>query len=285
MKLKLKQKVAIGFYKTKIKTIALVNKRKAAEATFNLFCKPYSGKPNREKPIIFKHAEKLSFQYQDLTIRGWRWIPESANNKTILIAHGFDSCSYKFEKYIQSLTKNGFTVLAFDAPAHGISDGKQVNAIIYRNVILKITELFGDLYGIVAHSLGGLAASFAAEELPHLQKLVLLAPATETNTAINNFFKFVQLGDTIKEELIKVIEEKEGKPYSYYSVNRAIKQIKAQTLWIHDENDWVCPLEDAKPTRDLQLNHVQFFITKGLGHNKVYKIDSTIKQVINFIQL
>jgi alpha-beta hydrolase superfamily lysophospholipase len=66
-----------------------------------LFCTPYSGKPKRKAPAIFHNAQKLSIQLDNLTIRGWQWQPEKQNGKNILIIHGFDSCSYKFDKYIK----------------------------------------------------------------------------------------------------------------------------------------------------------------------------------------
>jgi pimeloyl-ACP methyl ester carboxylesterase len=282
MKLKLAQRIAISYYKTKIKTIGLLSKRKAAEKAFQLFCKPYSGKPKRKEPPVFHHAKKLSFQFEKLTIRGWQWAPEKSNGKKILIVHGFDSCSYKFDKYIQPLTHEGFTVLAFDAPAHGISDGKFANAFMLKNCMLEIEKIFGPLYGIMAHSMGGIAAALFAEEIKTLQKLILIAPATETQRAIDNFFKFVPIRDTIKNELTEYIIELAQQPLSYFSVARSVQTLTTPTLWIHDEDDWICPIEDILPIKNLDPTHVKFHITKGLGHNKIYRDNKVSKKIIDF---
>lgn len=283
MKLKLGQRIAIGYYKTKIKTIGLLSKRKAAEKAFKLFCTPYSGKPKRKAPAVFHHAKKLTATINDLTIRGWQWQPEHyANGQKILIVHGFDSCSYKFDKYIKLLTHEGYTVLAFDAPGHGISDGKMVNALMLKNTLLEIEKQFGLLYGIMAHSLGGIAAALAAEEITTLQKLILIAPATETQRAIDNFFKFVPLGNTIKEELIEYIIELAQQPLSYFSVVRSVQQHNKPTLWLHDQDDWICPYEDVLPAQKLQLPHVEFYITKGMGHSKIYRDQKVSKRIIEF---
>ncbi len=283
MKLKLTQRIAIGYYKTKIKTIGLLSKRKAAEQTFKLFCTPYSGKPKRKVPAVFHHAEKLTVQLEKLTIRGWKWQAQKSNGKTILIVHGFDSCSYKFDKYIKLFMHEGYTVMAFDAPAHGISDGKMVNALMLKNTILAIEEKYGNLYGIIAHSIGGLATALAAEELPNLQKMVLIAPATETKRAIDNFFSFVHLGNVIKDELIAYITELANKPLTYFSVVRSVQQHHIPTLWLHDEDDWICPYEDVLPAKNLQPKHIEFFITKGLGHSKIYRDNKVSKHILNFI--
>jgi len=281
--MKLAQRIAIGYYKTKIKTISLVSMRKAAEKAFELFCTPYSGKPKRKAPPVFHHAEKLNFDFNGLTIRGWRWKPEHANGKKVLIVHGFDSCSYMFEKYIKALTRNGFEVMAFDAIGHGTSDGKTINALLLRDSILKIDKLFGSFYGVMAHSLGGLAASLAAEQMRHLQKLVLIAPATETRRAIDNFFGFVKLGNDIKKEMEDLIVELAQQPLSYFSVKRSAKNIAAPILWLHDEEDSICTFEDVQPVINEQIAHIEFHLTKGFGHSRIYKDDKVKDRIVDFI--
>lgn len=283
MKLKLTQRIAIGYYKTKIKTISLLSKRKAAEKAFVLFCTPYSGKPKRKAPAIFHNAQKLSIQLDNLTIRGWQWQPEKQNGKNILIVHGFDSCSYKFDKYIKLFLHEGYTVKAFDAPGHGISDGKMCNALMLKNTIVEVEKKYGNITHLMAHSMGGIAAALATEGLTHIEKLVLIAPATETPRAIDNFYQFVPLGNTVKEAMIEYIIELAQQPLSYFSVVRSVQQHTTPTLWLHDEGDWICPYEDVLPAQQLHLQHIEFYITKGLGHSKIYRDAKVTKKIIDFM--
>ncbi|MCZ2223195.1 MAG: alpha/beta fold hydrolase [Chitinophagales bacterium] len=283
MKLKLSQRIAISYYKTKIKTISILSKKIAAEKTFKLFCTPYSGKPKRKEPLIFKQAEKISFFIEKLIVRGWQWTPKNNNGKKVLIVHGFDSCSYKFEHFIKLLIQESFIVIAFDAPAHGISEGKTLDAWLYRNTIIEIEKKFGHLYCIIAHSLGGLSTSLATEQIPQLPKIILISPATETQRAIDNFFSIVKFGNEIKHELVRLIESINQLPISYYSVKRSIQKINAKVLWIHDKKDWICPYEDVEPVINLKLPNVEFYITQGLGHNKIYRNKEVLKRVITFL--
>ena len=287
MKLKLAQRMAIGYYKTKFKVLSLLSSRTAAKSVFKLFCTPYSGKPKRKAPSIFHKGEKISFDLNGITINGWKWKPELFNGKKILIVHGFDSCSYRFDRYIVPLNRDGFEVVAFDAPGHGISDGKTVNALEYSNAILKADELFGSFYGIMAHSLGGLAASLAFEQMTDQQhrKLVLIAPTTETSTAIENFFRFVPVSAKVKASFHNLLEEVGQKPVSHYSVNRMIRNFKAPVLWIHDEEDKICPYCDTLPVQESQWPHVEFFITKGFGHSGIYRQNNVFKQIMHFFEI
>lgn len=284
MKLTLKQKIAVGFYKTRFKTIALMSKQKAAESLFNLFCTPYSGKPKRKAPPAFHHAKSVSVIVEGLTIRGWHFTPTKSNGKKILIVHGFDSYCYKYEKYVLKLQHCGFEVLAFDAPAHGVSDGKKLNALLYKNTLLEINKQYGILYGIMAHSVGGLAATLAAEELPQLQKLVLIAPATETITAVDNFIHFLGLNNEMKNLLVNYIEQFAKLPLNYFSAARAVENIKSKIFWLHDEDDKICPIKDVAPVIAKHLPHIHFSITKGLGHNKIYRDEKVAESIISFFE-
>lgn len=284
MKLKLKQKIAIQLYKTKFKAIALVSNKKAAESLFKLFCTPYSGKPKRKEPPFFKKATTLNILFEGMTIKGWQWIPANCNGSKVLVVHGFDSCSYKSESIIQKLYASGYQVLAFDAPGHGISDGKTVNAKQFSECINNINEKFGTLYAIVAHSFGGMAAALATENyLPQLQKLVLIAPATETRRAIDNFFIFLKMPIKLKPEFDNIIKGLSGKDVAYFSVARAVENIKNNILWIHDKKDFICPIDDVIPVQEKHLPNVQFYITKGLGHNAIYRSSSVLQQIDAFL--
>ncbi|MES2330417.1 MAG: alpha/beta fold hydrolase [Bacteroidota bacterium] len=283
MKMKLAQRLLISYYKTKLKTIGMVSPRKAAEAAFKIFCTPFAVKPPKKIPPVFHKAEKLSLEIKGLTLRGFRWVPEKHNGKKILIVHGFRSYSYKFEKYILALKKEGFEVVAFDAPAHGTSDGKLINAYIYKVMLDQIEKNYGPFYGVMGHSLGGLAASLAFEEFTGREnrKLVLIAPA-ETERAIKNFFMIIPVDEKVREAFTELINELTDKPVSYYSVGRAVKALSSPVLWVHDKQDNICLFEDVKPYLSLGLPHVSFLVTEQLGHNKIYKDNKVCSEIVEF---
>ncbi len=132
--MELKQSLAIAYIRTKFKILATISTRKTAEEAFKLFCPPLT-KPITEIPQLFKDAEKLSFESNGLKIQGYRWNYPQQNK--VLVLHGFSSAACKFERYIANLIDKGYEVLAFDAPAHGNSEGKTVNVVQYSDMIKK----------------------------------------------------------------------------------------------------------------------------------------------------
>lgn len=283
MKMKLAQRLLIGYYKTKLRTIALVSPGKAAREAFDIFCTPFSEKAPKKPPPAFHGSEKLSFEMDGATIRGFRFNPSKPNGRKILVVHGFRSYSYKFEAYFLALRQEGFEVIAFDAPAHGLSSGKRINAYIYKRVIEQIEKHYGPFYGVMGHSFGGLSASLAFEGFTDRsnRKLVLIAPA-ETETAIDNFFTITRLNEHVRRSFTNMVNKLSEYPISYFSVGRAVKTLDSPVLWIHDKHDVICPFADVKPLLSLDLPHVTFHVTEGLGHNKIYREEKIRRQIVQF---
>ncbi|HEX8332150.1 MAG TPA: alpha/beta fold hydrolase [Segetibacter sp.] len=284
--MKLAQRIVIGFYIYKFRILALFSTKVAARAAFHLFCTPYTKRKNYNIPKIFLAADKLTLDLDGLKINGFRWIPkENSNGKKILICHGFDSYSYKFDRYVGPLLKSGFEVLAFDAPAHGTSSGKTIKVTEYRKMILTINGMFGPVDNIMAHSFGALAVALAAEELEDAghKKLALIAPATETTFAIDTFFKHVSVSKKVRLQFDKLIEDLGGNPASWYSVARVMQKINVPTLWVHDRDDAVTPYEHVHYLVEKKLPHIQFEITSGLGHSNIYKDNKVKKRIIEFL--
>ena len=282
MRMKLAQKLAVNYIRARLNLLAVVSKKKAAAKAFDIFCTPFQ-KSKKTVPPIFETAEKLSLSIKGNTVRGFRW--NKTGTKKVLILHGFESSVKNFDAYIKALIKKDYEVLAFDAPAHGVSDGKQITLPLYINMIEAIYFKFGGVQSFIAHSFGGLAVTHAIEKLPADadMKLVLIAPATETETAINTFFRFLQLGDGVRAEFEKLIHEKSGVPGSYFSIPRALQNMHLPVLWVHDREDDITPFKDIEPVIEKNYPNVSFYITSGLGHKKIYRDNKVVQRVVDFL--
>lgn len=278
-----KQKVAIRYLRTKFKLLSSISKKKAAEKAFELFCTPQF-RNVKDLPAVFEQAEKLNFKFQQFNIAGYRW--NKGGSHKALIIHGFESSVINFDRYVNPLIKKGYEVLAFDAPAHGRSSGKQINAIIYRDFIKYVYSTYGPVQTFIAHSFGGLAVSMALAEIRHDEscRMVLIAPATETKTALDLFFQFLNLDNTVvRKEFEGIITRISGHPVSWFSIPRTLKKIKAKILWLHDEDDKTTPLKDVYSVKKQNHANIRYVITKGLGHRRIYRDAEVGKRIVEFI--
>lgn len=280
--MKLSQRLALSYIQTKFKLLSAISKKKAAEKAFQLFCTPQ--KRNLKKlPPVFEQGEKLQLTVEGIQVKGWRW-NHPAGRKALII-HGFESSVVNFDRYIKPLIRKGYEVLAFDAPAHGRSGGKTINAPLYKKTIQEVYKKFGPVQSFMAHSFGGLAVSLALEEISHTDdyRLVLIAPATETVSAIDSFFRFLRIDPAVRPEFDKIIVKKSGVTPSWFSIKRAMKHIRARILWFHDEEDEVTPLSDVMKVKAENYPNIDFIITKGLGHRRIYRDNKVSKAIIDFL--
>ena len=281
--MKLGQKLAVAYIRTKFKLLAAISKKKAAAKAFEVFCTPQF-RNLKKLPLIFGEAEKLQFKFQEYLIAGYRW-NKGAGRKALII-HGFESSVVNFDKYVNPLIKKGYEVLAFDAPAHGRSSGKKVNAIIFRDFLKYVCQQYGPVQSFIAHSFGGLAICMALSETAHDEnyRIALVAPATETKTALDHFFQFIKLDDAeVRKEFEAIITQLSGHPVAWFSIHRTLKKITAKILWLHDQDDQITPLKDVLKIKEENHSNIQFVITKGLGHRRIYRDAKVGKAIVNFI--
>ena len=275
--MKLTQRLAIGYVQTKFKLLSVISKKKTAEKAFEIFGTPFM-KSVRKGPV--KNAEIIHFNLNHKKMNGYRW--NHPQNKKVLILHGFGSAAHKFEDYATILVANGFEVLAFDAPAHGNSEGDTTNAIEYCAMIKQIMQKFGPIENFIAHSFGGISLSLALEDVPHNEntRVVFIAPATETTSAVDGAFSMLKLkNEAVRNEFEKIIVKMTGKKIAWFSIRRAMQNIKASVLWIHDEDDDITPWNDALKVKEDNHPNIKFVLTKGLGHRKIYH-DEAIKNMV-----
>ena len=275
--MKLSQRLAIGYIQTKFKLLTVLSKRKTAEQALELFSTPFMKSKKKAHP---QNAESVHFKLKKLTINGYKW--NYPQPEKVLILHGFGSAAHKFEHFAAPLVAKGYEVLAFDAPAHGESEGTTTNAMEYSEMIRKVMDEYGPIKKFIAHSFGGIALSLAMENIPHDEqtKIVFIAPATETTTAVEGAFSMLKIKNKkVKKEFEKIIVDVSGKKIAWFSMRRALHHIKANILWIHDEEDNITPWSDALKVKEDNHPNINFVITRGLGHQKIYR-DEAIKNAV-----
>jgi pimeloyl-ACP methyl ester carboxylesterase len=279
--MKLLQRLGITYIQTKFKLLTIVSKKKAAEKAFEVFGKPFL-KSVRKGPL--KNTEEIEIILNDKKVAGYRW--NHPQPKKALILHGFGSAAHKFEDYATLLVKEGYEILAFDAPAHGDSEGITTNAIEYCAMIEKVMEELGPIDGFIAHSFGGIALSLALEKIPHdaKTKVVFIAPATETTSAVDGAFSMLKIKNAaVRSEFEKLVVALSGKNTEWFSIRRAMRNINASVLWIHDEDDDITPWADAEKVMKDNHPNIKFVLTKRLGHRKIYHDKAVKDQVIKFL--
>ena len=231
-----------------------------------------------------QNSTRLSLNFEGLDITGHQW--NKGGNKKLLIAHGFRSASANFKHFAEKLSAKGYEVLAFDAPAHGLSGGKTISALVYKSFVHAINEHFGPFDAYLAHSFGGLAVSLHLEEIPDNAriKVVLIAPAANTQQLCEDFFREMRIKDPlVQQHFYDKIRHLSNKDVEWFSLNRAAGGIKGEVLWVHDTGDKVTPVDDALQLQQKHLPNFHFLFTSNLGHRRIYRDENVVSAIIDFL--
>ena len=278
------QKLAINYYRAKLNLLNVVSSSLAAYEAFDLFTRPY-GKPRRKRSSGWiEKAESLLLESNGLKLTGFKWRAHPDNERKALIIHGFAGSVASFDRYLGGMLHYGYDVYAYEAPGHGNSQGNRLNAVLYSSVLKDIMEAHGPFDGYLAHSLGGLSLMLALHENPPVNEplVALIAPATESSTAADKFFEFLQLPDDLRKSFEQLVKKRSGKPLDWFSISRVLPDVKARILWAHDASDNTTPIEDVYPLMQKNPSNVHFYFTEGLGHSGIYRDNKVKKKIIEF---
>jgi len=259
-----------------INIISYISPKAAGNLALSLFSKPLKGKKLNEKQIDFLDtAFKEELEHEGLNIMTYRWL---GKNKTILLAHGWESNATRWRPLIENLKAQNYNIIALDAPAHGRSGSKNFNAILYSEFINIVSKKFNpDI--IIGHSVGGMATVFYQHKYQNtaLEKLVLLGAPSNFTGVFNRYVQMMGYNKKVDKQMGQIVLEKYGHLPAYFSAGDFTKEIKTSALLIHDERDRIIPYQDAKHFEKNYLN-AQLITTQGFGHSLN---NETITEYIN----
>src|SRR5262249_49183980 len=89
----------------------------------------------------------------------WRW----GSGPSVLLAHGWGGHAGRLGQFVPALTAAGFGVVAFDAPAHGASDGWFASLPDFVETIVRVAGEV-DPIGLIGHSMGAAACALAVRD-------------------------------------------------------------------------------------------------------------------------
>ncbi|WP_432670688.1 alpha/beta fold hydrolase [Flavobacterium sp. SM2513] len=202
--------------------------------------------------------------------------------KKVLLVHGWSGRGTQLFKIAETLVENGFSVVSFDAPAHGKSAGNSSIMVEFIASIKEIDKKFGPFEAAVGHSLGGMALFNSIKDGVAFKSLVTIGSGDVVKDIIDEFISKLKLKKANGLFLTRHFEEKYNKTMDSFSAYLSAKEVNIPVLVIHDENDADVPLNAAIHIHE-HLKNGSLFITKKLGHRKILGDEKVIAKTIEFI--
>jgi pimeloyl-ACP methyl ester carboxylesterase len=237
--------------------------------------------PEKEKKAE-SFAQPFSFEAANKRIQAYAWGP--ATSPYVLVVHGWSGRATQFRRFVKPLLAKGYSVIGFDGPAHGHSQGSQTHIVEFEDTLKKIVALKGIPEAVIAHSFGGGAVLMAAMNGLPVKKLINISSPTIGDEIIATYLRAIQgspaTGTYFKDFVLRTY----GRPFDQFTALHFIRHLPAPLplMLVHDASDREVSLAHAEALVRV-YPAAKLFRTEGLGHTRILKDNEVIRACETFI--
>lgn len=252
----------VGFL---LNVLVIFRSKLAAKIAYGLHSKPQVGKLQLDSlPTILQSAIKNTLKVDEYIYQTYTWV---GTIDIILLVHGWESNSSRWEKLIPYLQKTKKTIIAIDAPAHGLSSDDSFSVPKYAKVIGEFAKTIKIDY-LIGHSIGGASCILYQfkNQNTGIKKMVILGAPSDLRVLIDNFVGLLSLSNYLKKHLTKEFEDNVGFAVNDFSAEKFASKIATPALIVHDKHDAIVNFAESQKTIKNWKN-ATFLATKNLGHS------------------
>jgi pimeloyl-ACP methyl ester carboxylesterase len=202
----------------------------------------------------------------------------------IYLVHGWESSSSMMKGFIAPLIQQGYKVVAFDMPAHGHSSKQATHLRDFSAALEYVISIYGEAFGIVAHSFGGTATILLMGEKQHLlpKKLCLISPMRSLHSHLTVFNKITGLSESMMTKLLVTLRQHYALEAQQTDITSFVQDLSIPGLLIHDAHDRLIPVEVGDHLAD-SWSSARYIRTQGLGHRKILTDPLVIQHVTDYM--
>lgn len=260
---------------------ALLFPELAGSLAERLFLTPPRPRDAAAAALDLIEARSGMFEHKGRHIATWRW--GSLDSPAVLLVHGWGGNAAQMRAFVFPLLSAGLRVIAYDQPAHGVSEGRLTGLPDFADVLAEIVWHHGDVRAAIGHSLGATAAALAhAANKAELRKIVLVSPPSDLVGYSRHFARWHWIPEPVRDAMQAAIEERYGLRWSELELARLAPRLGAQALVIHDRADRVVPWKQGEQfARHWQ--GARLMSTEGLGHRRILQDEAVTQAAADFI--
>lgn len=242
----------------------LFNKTATAKKAFEVFCTIRKGKVLPKQKAFLEAAKFERVPVAGHQIQTYHW---KGTGPSVLLMHGWESNTHRWRNLISTLKKNGFTIYAFDAPAHGNSTGTKLQVPLYAEVTRHLLDKYVPDH-LVAHSVGGMTIHYVHFLNPKssLEKIITIGSPCEFSQFMDHYQSLLRFNDRVREAMNLRLKEWFGFYFHEFSSARFVQKNTKRGLLFHDKEDLQVPVEASKKVHEYWKDS-QLVLTEGLGHS------------------
>jgi pimeloyl-ACP methyl ester carboxylesterase len=227
---------------------------------------------------LLERGERVDFSLEGRRLAVWRW----GRGPTALLVHGWGSRGVRLGSFVAPLHAAGFSVVAFDAPGHGASDGRLSSLPQFIAAVREIGDRLGPIEVIVAHSMGGAASTLAMHRGLPVRRAVFLAPSADPAGYMDRFASLLGLPPGVVDRIKAGVERRFGMAWDEFDVISAARKMSAPLLVFHDRDDRDVHWSDGEAISKAWPG-ARLVLTSGLGHRRIVHDPAVVSSAVEFL--
>jgi pimeloyl-ACP methyl ester carboxylesterase len=218
-------------------------------------------------------------------IAAWSW----GEGPPVYLVHGWGGYAGQLIRFIPGLVSAGHSVVAFDAPGHGASDGRTSSLVQIAETLGELVErnsgadLAQGVVSVIGHSIGGAATAFAMHRGLRVRRAVFIGSPADLITASHRFGAAAGLSAGVIARMRRRIERRFGVSWDEIQVQRIAPRMTADLLVVHDESDPEVPFDEALTIASAWPG-ARLERTSGLGHRRILRDPGVTALAAGFIR-
>lgn len=241
-------------------------------------------RPQRHRPPALEQALLERAQYAPMHHAGRRIaVYHWGKGPTVLLVHGWSGRGAQLGSLVEPLVAAGNHVVAFDAPAHGASDGRATTLPEISEVILRVAAEFNPVHAVIAHSFGVPCVLFALQQQGFAHRVVAFSPPATLEGLVEKFAGTLALSPRTVQILRDMFEQRFGEDmWTRFSVLNMARSVGLPALIVHDRDDRDVPWQEGEAVARA-WPRARFLRTEGLGHRRILGDPAAINRVVRFL--
>ena len=219
-------------------------------------------------------------EHKGRSIVTWRW--GSRDAPAVLLAHGWGGHAAQMRGFVFPLLRAGYRVIAYDQPAHGVSDGKLTGLPDFADVLAEVAWHHGEVEAVIGHSLGGAGAVIAMARGLRVRRVVTIGTSLDFSFFSRQFARWYWIPQRVLAGMQAAIEERFGVRWADLDMARLAPRIAASALVIHDRNDRKVPWRQGASFARAWPG-ARLYTTRGLGHSRILQDEHVTALAAQFI--
>jgi pimeloyl-ACP methyl ester carboxylesterase len=236
-------------------------------------------RPLREAAVLGR-ATPFTVSLGGNPLAAWIW----GEGPAVLLVHGWEGRGSQLGGFVQPLVDRGFSVVAFDGPAHGDSGGDRVTLVDFSQALTAVTRMTSHVnavHGVIAHSFGSAATTVALSRGLSANRVAYLGAATPEQ-ATARFSEMLALPAEVSATMLRSFETRSGLSLDEVSGLKLARTRTEPLLVVHDKLDKEVPFDEGRSIAEAWPG-AKLVATESLGHRRILWDPSVIDEVVNFI--